>query len=267
MMKTEPEDSRDLKKDIKQLETRIRHLTNELLLTKEEHEVTTRKYFDIFSSLESKIEERTKDLKESKEKYRDVATCSSDWIWEVDTALKYIYASGKVMSVLGYPPQALLGKTPYDFMSEEEAEKIRGKFTKIISTGASIFELENWRIHKNGALVCLQTNGVPILDNEGSLTGYRGVDKDITERKLAEEEREGLIEKLQTALDNIRTLKGMLPICASCKKIRDDKGYWNQIEAYIECHSDASFSHSICPECEKKLYGDQEWYKKIRGST
>ncbi len=71
-----------------------------------------------------------------------------------------------------------------------------------------------------------------------------------------------MIGKLQKALDNIKTLKGLLPICAKCKKIRDDKGYWNQIEWYIEHHSDALFSHSLCPECMDKLYGDQDWYKK-----
>ena len=74
--------------------------------------------------------------------------------------------------------------------------------------------------------------------------------------KRAEEEREKLIHELQEALAKVRTLSGMLPICASCKKIRDDKGYWNQIESYIRDHSEAEFSHSICPDCKKKLYGD-----------
>lgn len=70
----------------------------------------------------------------------------------------------------------------------------------------------------------------------------------------AREEREGLIAELKTALANVRTLSGLLPICASCKKIRDDKGYWNHVESYISKHSGAEFSHSICPDCAKKLY-------------
>lgn len=69
-----------------------------------------------------------------------------------------------------------------------------------------------------------------------------------------EEEREMMVRELREALANVKTLKGLLPICASCKKIRDDKGYWNQIEAYIGTHTDAEFSHSICPECRDKLY-------------
>ena len=68
--------------------------------------------------------------------------------------------------------------------------------------------------------------------------------------------REKLIINLQKALKDVKTLKGLLPICASCKKIRDDMGYWNQIESYIQQHSDAEFSHGICPECVKKLYPD-----------
>lgn len=75
---------------------------------------------------------------------------------------------------------------------------------------------------------------------------------DITERKHLEEEREELINALKDALENVKKLSGMLPICASCKKIRDDKGYWNQLEAYISKHSEVLFSHGICPDCKEK---------------
>ena len=80
--------------------------------------------------------------------------------------------------------------------------------------------------------------------------------RDSTERKRAEEEREKLIRELQDALANVKTLRGLLPICAYCKKIRDDKGYWNRLESYIRDHSGAEFTHGICPECLKKLYPD-----------
>ncbi|MEK6201748.1 MAG: HAMP domain-containing protein, partial [Desulfobulbaceae bacterium] len=77
---------------------------------------------------------------------------------------------------------------------------------------------------------------------------------DISNRKKTEEERELLIAQLQKALTEIKTLSGLLPICASCKMIRDDEGYWNQIESYIQKHSEAEFSHGICPQCARKLY-------------
>ncbi|MFH1076422.1 MAG: PAS domain-containing protein [Pseudomonadota bacterium] len=78
--------------------------------------------------------------------------------------------------------------------------------------------------------------------------------EDITDRKQAQKERDKLSGELQDAHAKLRILKGLLPICASCKKIRDDAGYWTQLEAYIRDHSEAEFSHSICPDCVKKLY-------------
>jgi PAS domain S-box-containing protein len=80
--------------------------------------------------------------------------------------------------------------------------------------------------------------------------------KEAAERKQADKEREKLILELRDALTRIKTLSGLLPICASCKKIRNDKGYWEQMEIYIRDHSEADFSHGICPECAKKLYPD-----------
>jgi FixJ family two-component response regulator len=82
---------------------------------------------------------------------------------------------------------------------------------------------------------------------------------EVAQRKHAEEEREKLIRQLQAALAEVKTLSGLLPICASCKKIRDDKGYWSQIEEYIRKNSDAEFTHGICPDCAEKLY--PQFYK------
>lgn len=84
--------------------------------------------------------------------------------------------------------------------------------------------------------------------------------QEIERRKIAEAERDKVITELQKALSEVKTLRGFLPICASCKSIRDDKGYWNRIEAYIQQHSDVVLSHSICPDCAKKLYPDLKIY-------
>ncbi|MFQ6044003.1 MAG: hypothetical protein ACE5PV_24380, partial [Candidatus Poribacteria bacterium] len=72
-------------------------------------------------------------------------------------------------------------------------------------------------------------------------------------------------KELKEALETVKTLRGLIPICANCKKIRDDKGYWHQVEVYIREHSEANFSHSICPECTKKLYPD--FYKRMNHET
>jgi hypothetical protein len=86
----------------------------------------------------------------------------------------------------------------------------------------------------------------------------------LADRKLLEKEQGKLIEELREALEKIKTLRGLLPICSHCKKIRDSKGYWNNLEAYIQEHSDVLFSHSLCSECSDELYADEDWYIEMK---
>lgn len=94
-----------------------------------------------------------------------------------------------------------------------------------------------------------EITAAPLKDSAGRIIAGIEAVRDITERKTYEQEREKLIGELREALEKIRTLTGLLPICAWCKKIRDDKGYWKKVEDYIEEHSDVIFTHGICPEC------------------
>jgi hypothetical protein len=90
------------------------------------------------------------------------------------------------------------------------------------------------------------------------------INKQAFEIGQQNEKNEKLVSELKSALVEVKTLGGLLPICASCKKIRDDKGYWNQLESYIEKHSDASFSHGMCPKCSDELYGKEDWYIEMK---
>jgi PAS domain S-box-containing protein len=101
---------------------------------------------------------------------------------------------------------------------------------------------------------CLELRASPLRDRRGRPAGTLLVISDITGRRAAELEREKLIGELRGAVADIRTLSGLLPICASCKKIRDDGGYWQGLEQYLSTHSQAQFSHSLCPECIARLY-------------
>lgn len=121
--------------------------------------------------------------------------------------------------------------------------------------GRSSYTCESTKQEKDGALRHFIVTATPYLDIENKPVGIIETFQEITARRQLEEEREKLITRLQTAMAKVRTLSGFLPICASCKKIRDDKGYWTQIESYIKNHSEAEFSHSICPDCAEKLYG------------
>jgi len=96
----------------------------------------------------------------------------------------------------------------------------------------------------------------------GLWTAMRAIRDRIREREQARQERNGYVEKFQASSKQIKQLSGLLPICSHCKKIRDDKGYWNQIETYIDEHSDAQFSHSICQECARKYYPDMDLYNE-----
>ncbi|RME99092.1 MAG: PAS domain-containing protein [Chloroflexi bacterium] len=93
-----------------------------------------------------------------------------------------------------------------------------------------------------------------LADKKGRLAGRLVVLREITRRKLIEQEREQLVEALKQSLAQVKALQGLLPICASCKKIRDEQGQWHQLEEYIQTNSEAEFSHGICPECRKSLY-------------
>ncbi|MDP3482494.1 MAG: PAS domain S-box protein, partial [Sulfuricella sp.] len=132
------------------------------------------------------IRQAEESLRESELRFRNLVEASSDWVWEVDAHGIYTYASPKVLDILGYKPDEVVGKTPFDLMPPEEAERIRADFLRLATEKRPILLLENVNRHKDGRLVVLETSGVPILDAEGALRGYRGMDRDITERKQAE---------------------------------------------------------------------------------
>lgn len=95
----------------------------------------------------------------------------------------------------------------------------------------------------------------PVLDRWGDVAGRLVVTRDITVRKVLEDERERLIAELKAALQQVRRLEDLLPICANCKKVRDDNGYWSQIDEYLRNRAAVEFTHGICPECDARLYG------------
>lgn len=153
---------------------------------------------------ETLIRKQTEEaVRKNEERLRDIMSNMADWVWEVDKHGVYTYSSSKVSDILGIPAEEVIGKTPFDFMSPEEAERVAAIFSKITATKEPIKDFENWNIGKNGNKVCLLTNAVPLLDPEGNLQGYRGVDKDITERKIMEDSLRQSEEKYRGMVDNI----------------------------------------------------------------
>lgn len=135
--------------------------------------------------LENAEQKSKQALEESEARFRDIALNTSDLVWEIDKYCRYIYCSKKSFISLGYKPQELLGKTPFDLMEPQEAEKVKEVFNNSVQNRQPLVNIENWNITKDGRSICLLTNGVPIFDSQGEYLGYRGVDKDITDWKLA----------------------------------------------------------------------------------
>ncbi|MFA7240688.1 MAG: PAS domain-containing sensor histidine kinase [Sulfuricellaceae bacterium] len=144
-------------------------------------------------------ERKRKDnaLRNSESRFRNLVETTSDWIWEVDTHAVYTYASPKIHDILGYLPEEVLGKTPFDLMPATEAQRVADLFDAIVATRAPIANLENINLHKDGHPITLESSGVPIVDEQGIFRGYRGVDRDITARKQAEAQLRLLNESLE----------------------------------------------------------------------
>ncbi|MBA4390530.1 MAG: hypothetical protein C0399_06300 [Syntrophus sp. (in: bacteria)] len=197
-------------------------------------------------------------LSESEDKFRSLAEKSIVGVYLLQDGI-FKYVNEKLAEILGYTIEEMLDKMgPQNVVFPEDLPMLEKNVHRRISGEIKSLNYEFRVTTKN--------KDIRNVEVFSSLTIYKGKPSiigtflDITGRKRAEEEREGLILKLREALSQVKALSGLLPICASCKKIRNDKGYWEQMEVYIRDHSEADFTHGICPECVQKLY--PEYYKK-----
>lgn len=170
----------------------------------------------------TKIHQTHQELQFSEERFRSLVETTSDFIWEVDKNGCYSYVSPQVRTILGVEPDIMLGKTPFDFMAEDEKKHLSEKFRDYLQTQLPIENLENINIHKDGRGVILETSAVPFTDSNGEFAGYRGIDRDISTRKIYEEQllltesvfknsiegiavtdESGMIQKVNTAFSRI----------------------------------------------------------------
>ncbi len=151
--------------------------------------------------INDKLKQRNIDLEMERTRYKNLMENSSDWIWEVDKNGVYTFVSDRIKDFLGYEATEIIGKTPFDLMSEEEAKRVAGEFIKYVSEQKSFRDLENTNIHKNGEFVVFETSGSPIYNENGEFIGYRGTDKDITEAKKLQKELTALNIGLEQKVD------------------------------------------------------------------
>ena len=187
-------------------------------------------------------------------------------IWDQNPISDELWWSDETFRIMGLEPQSIalsfekfLQRVHPDdrqLIVKQTELALQSDDTPYITEYRIIMPDKSVRILHEEALIERDVTGTPVK--------ITGIIQDITERKQAEKEREDLIKQLQEALKDVKTLSGLLPICAHCKKIRENKGYWNQIEVYIQKHSDAQFSHGMCSECSDELYGKEDWYIEMK---
>lgn len=160
-------------------------------------------------------------LRGSAQRFRNLVESTNDWLWELDSAGRYSYVSPQVKNILGYEPEEVLGRSPFDFMPEDEAARLESVFAGMVAQRAPIRGMENINRHKTGRLVVLETNGVPVLGEHGEFKGYRGIDRDITERREAEQAQHESERRFRDLLENMQLMSVMLDDAGNIMFIND----------------------------------------------
>ena len=191
-------------------------------------------------------------LRDSQERFRDLFENTTDLIQSIDPSGRFLYVNPAWRRALGYGEEEIGRLNIFDILAPEEAAHCQTAFGEVMA-GKTIDRIETVFLAKDGRRVMVEGNDSAKL-KDGKPAYTRSIFHDITARKEAEAEMARLIAELQKSLAKVKTLSGLLPICSWCKKIRDDKGYWNQLESYISQHSGVDFSHGVCPECLRKHY-------------
>lgn len=181
----------------------------------------------------------------------------------VDDSAENLKFLANILSKNGYEPViSRSGKQALEFLKSESPD--------LILLDIMMPELDGYEVCKLLKKDPL-TGEIPIIfltaktDTDSLVKGFDAGGVDYIVKPFKTEELLARVRthiELKKAKEKIKTLEGILPICANCKKIRDDEGFWNRVESYIEQHTDVVFSHSLCPNCEKELYGNEDWYLK-----
>ena len=220
-------------------------------------------------------------LRNANKRFDEIIDFLPDATFVIDTDGKVIAWNRAIEKMTGINKTNMLHKGDYeyavpffgerkpiliDIILKSEAEPINARYDFFHRQGDIAYSEFQAPLALEGRGAYLFATASILRDSNGQVAGAIESIRDITERKRGEDEREKLIADLQEALANVKTLSGLLPICSYCKKIRNDEGYWQQLEAYIHQRSEAQFSHGVCPDCYKRVVAEMdEELSKIRG--
>lgn len=226
-------------------------------------------FFQINRKLKNEISQRKKLQDSLKNNEKMVSTLMSNlpgiaYRCLMDEHYTMQFLSQGCKDLTGYDVNYLINNkyTSYNEIIYPEDREYVSKTVSDAIANYSPFKLIYRIITKEEEIKWVFEQGRGFFTSGNELTHLEGFITDITQQKKIEIEKENLVEELQTAISEIKTLSGLLPICSHCKKIRDDKGYWNQIEEYLDLHTDAKFSHGICKDCAIKYYPSLDLYEE-----
>ncbi len=243
------------------IESRHRTKDNSILNVELNMHTFHEKGKDVFVTVARDITEQKQflhKLKKGEEKLRYILDSLPDMILEVDSNMRIIWAN-KAASDLN---KDALGEFCYEAYPGRKNICDECYCAKAFKSGKMEAGVMYQAKSKTAGESYWENLGIPIDNKDGKEMTVLEVSRNVTGRVKVEKEKEKLIKQLESALKDVKKLSGLLPICSHCKKIRDDKGYWNSIESYIHEHSEAEFSHSICQECAKKYYPDYDIYEE-----
>jgi PAS domain S-box-containing protein len=172
---------------------------------------------------------------------------------------RILQVNGRFCAMSGYTESELLALSVMDITHPDDLEKESRLIVRVEKDDLRSFAVEKRYVKKNGDVWWGKLTGTRIPDAAGAGPVGLGIVEDVTERKRIEAEREQLVQELQAALVQVRQLKSLLPICSACKKIRDDDGYWSEVEVYIRRYTGVDFSHGMCPDCMREYYPPEQF--------
>jgi len=201
------------------------------------------------------VEARTSALRERERQLADAQAIAHVGSWEWDVPTGAVTWSDEQCRLFGIPAGS---PASYEGFVARVHPEDRDRVERIIAQGLAERRTEDyeWRlVRSDGAIRRMHTVSVVVTDATGTPVRMAGTSLDITERRIAEENQQTLLRELQQALAEVKTLQGLIRICANCKRVLTDEGGWQQFESYVRGHSEVQFSHGICPDCAAKVWG------------
>lgn len=204
---------------------------------------------DTTARLKARIDALEAALARRTSEWTNTVNAMSDWVCIIDLDFRIVRSNRAVEDFLGLKRGDVVGRTCYEIVHGTGTHIDHcpiPPMVKSLKRGQTEVQLDDGR--------WLSVTADPLADKHGRLAGAVHVVRDITAFRKVQIEREALIRKLEQALAEVRTLKGLIPICAKCRRIRDDSGAWSPLEAFVRRNFDADFSHGLCPECARGEY-------------